>query len=107
MIKDRLKPKIGRVLNIKTRKPILNVRVYIYKGDRQLEVCKTDASGIISSKLEPGEYEVRVAKEGYKSASDVTFQKINLKVDGYFDNNLFLEQKSVFNKTGTEKNPFA
>ena len=108
MIKDRLKPRIGKVLDLKTRKPIAGVGVYLYKKDMQLEVRKTDNAGVVNFTLEPGEYEVRLAKEGYKASSEATFQEVKLKQDGYLSANLFMGKiLASAESIPIDSNPFA
>ncbi|MBN1332078.1 carboxypeptidase-like regulatory domain-containing protein [Candidatus Dojkabacteria bacterium] len=107
MVKDRLKPRIGKVLDLNTRKPIGEASVYLYRKEQQLEVRRTDSVGVVNFSIDPGDYEVRLAKTGYQSASENTFQKVKVKRDGYLDTNLFMKKADEYKNAVPASNPFS
>ncbi|MBD3280668.1 hypothetical protein GF389_04045 [Candidatus Dojkabacteria bacterium] len=106
VIRERIRPKIGKVLDLKTHKPIPRVSVYIYKDSKQSGVRTTDYNGVVNFGAAPGEYDIRLAKEGYVNASGETFQRVKLKKDGFLEGNLFMLKDEDIDSSPSS-NPFA
>ncbi|HCC68007.1 TPA: hypothetical protein DEP90_02250, partial [Patescibacteria group bacterium] len=67
----RKKIPFGYVYDSKSKNPIRNAVVRIFKGGKLLETTVTDSNGIFVSKLDSGKYTIKVKKNGYEFPSSL------------------------------------
>jgi len=103
IVRERIRPANGRVIDSLTRKPLADVKVNIYDEVRQLGVIRTDKNGVVRLNASPGTYNLRVVKEGYRLSGKAEFQKVRFDEEGYIDRDIVLEKTD---KKVLVENPF-
>jgi len=115
IISERLRPKVGRVLDLDSKRPIENVLVWVYDNKKQIFAGSTDKRGIVKLDVNSGEYSIRFSHPSYKTSFESAdkldlFKHLTVGLNGYIESNVYLEKTSRNFKqdlTSNLINPFA
>ncbi|MFS8130807.1 MAG: hypothetical protein ACMG57_02395 [Candidatus Dojkabacteria bacterium] len=94
VVRERFKVNVGRLLDMKSRKPIDLVMVKIFDDEDKSIVAYTDNAGGVKFDLPEGTYKALIAKDNYKLIKEGvdTLVPVKVKSTGYLQNNLYLEK---------------
>lgn len=84
----------GGVLNMDTKKPLMNVTVTAYLAEKKEKVAMTDSNGNYAfSELKPGSYKLVFEKDGFKK---VTREKVVIRPEEGFLLNVEMDTEDEF-----------
>jgi len=111
ILRQRLKPAIGKIKDAETHKPISSAIVTLYTNEAEKISAITDDQGVVKLNIPSGMYKMLVSAKGYLllSKDEKGLELVKIGKDGYIDKDVLLQRQvgSEVSVAGAELiNPF-